>query len=90
MVQGTSKPFNKKPFNFLKPFNDFQGFDGFWKILKPFNVISTISPIFEVYRQMPNIRTFFNIYGCLFQEYGSAEEPLAVTLSVVMLSGRAK
>ena len=33
---------------------------------------------------MPKIRTFFNIYGCLFQEYGSAEELLAVTLSVVM------
>ena len=28
--------------------------------------------------------TFINIYGCLFQEYGSAEELLAVTLSVVM------
>ena len=33
---------------------------------------------------MPEIRTYFNIYGCLFQEYGSAEELLAVTLSVVM------
>ena len=33
---------------------------------------------------MPEIRTYFNIYGCLFQEYGSTDELIAVTLSFVV------